>query len=759
MRATQTNKDPAPDGPEVPVAQLEQLLHLQRDVLQMIAVGRETQQILDQLCLLAESMVSDSVCSIMLLDETCSHLNVCSAPSIPQAGIEALNGLQPGPNAGSCGTAVYTTEPVFVENILSDRRWENLLEIADRFNLRACWSLPIKVDGDEVIGSFALTSFESRPPGPFHKRLLDTGSYLAGIVLQREQQAQRLLAAGIAFDHMREAVMVTDAEHRIVQANKAFERITGYSAEEAVGQTPRLLNSGRQSRDFYRDFFRSLNEQGEWRGEIWNRRKNGDIYPQWLSVNTIFDSDGKVSSHVSVFADITDTKDSERKLWQLAHHDPLSNLPNRLLLNARLEHAMQRAHRTATGLALLFIDLDRFKNINDSLGHQVGDELLKAVSHRLQTSVHEDDTVARLGGDEFVILLEDIRDANNARMIANRIIERLSDPVNVRGKSLVVTASIGISLYPQDAQDAETLLKHADAAMYQAKTLGRNRLAYYAPELTQEVQRRLELENELRQGMAREEFSLHYQPQFAASNGRLVAVEALLRWNHPLRGTVPPNEFIPLAEETGLIRELGCWVTETACNQAMQWRTAGYPLFTLAVNLSPYQLRGECTDALMAILERTGFPADWFEFEVTETLLVEEGGLALQELTEMRARMGMAIAMDDFGTGHSSLSQLKFLPIGKLKIDRSFVSDLPTDTNDAAIARAIILMAHTLGLEVVAEGVETVEQHRFLCESGCDLLQGFLYGRPMPAEEITRLLAENQLGITDTCDHGPRRLS
>ena len=740
--------------PEVPSAQLEQLLQLQRDVLEMIAIGRVGKEILDQLCLLSEAMVPDSVCSIMLLDDTRSHLDVRSAPSIPTEGIEALNGLQPGPYAGSCGTAVYTREPVFVENILTDLRWHELLDIAERFNLRACWSVPIKAANDEVQGSFALTSFETRPPGPFHKRLLDTGSYLAGIVLERERQAQRLLTAGIAFEHMREAVMVTDAEHHIIQANKAFERITGYSAEEVIGQTPRLLSSGRQSPDFYRNFFRNLEEQGEWRGEIWNRRKNGDVYPQWLSVKAVYDGDGRLSTYVSVFADITDIKNSERKLWQLAHHDALSNLPNRLLLNARLDHAMQRAHRTSTKLALLFIDLDRFKNINDSMGHQVGDELLRDVSRRLQSAVHEDDTVARLGGDEFVVLLEDIPDANVSRRIANRIIERLSDPVTVRGKSLVVTASIGISLYPEDGQDSETLLKNADAAMYQAKNLGRNRLAYYAPGLTHEVQQRLELEQELRDGISRKEFTLHYQPQFASSDGRLVAVEALLRWNHPQRGMVPPNEFIPIAEETGLIGELGCWVTETACNQAMQWRAEGSPMFTLAVNLSPYQLRGECTETLMAILERTGFDAEWFEFEVTESLLIEEGGFALQQLTEMRERLGMKIAMDDFGTGHSSLGQLKCLPIGKLKIDRSFISDLPGDANDAAIVKAVILMAHTLGLEVVAEGVETREQHRFLCQSGCDHLQGFLYGKPMPAEEISRLLADNQLRIIKTCsDH------
>ena len=734
-----------PNGP------LEQLLQLQRDVLEMVAFDCATGEILDQLCLLSEAMLPNSVCSIMLFDETRSHLNVRSAPSIPADGIAALNGLQPGPQAGSCGTAVYTSAPVYVENVLTDYRWHNLLDIAERFNLRACWSVPIKAAGGQIQGSFALTSFESRQPSPFHKRLLDTGSYLAGLVLEREQQAHRLLTANIAFEHMQEGVMVTDADQRIIQANAAFEHITGYSIEEAVGQTPRLLNSGRQAPDFYRSFYRSLEEKGEWRGEIWNRRKSGEVYPQWLSVRAVYEDDGRLSAYVSVFADITDVKKSEHQLWQLAHHDALCNLPNRLLLDARLDHAMQRAHRVSSKLAVLFIDLDRFKNINDSMGHHVGDELLKDIARRLQSAVHEDDTVARLGGDEFVVLLEDIQDANTARRIANRIIGRLSEPLTLREKSLVVTASIGISLYPDDGLDTESLLKHADAAMYQAKTLGRDRFAFYAPTLTHEIQQRLELEHDLRNALTNKEFSLHYQPQFASADGSLVTVEALLRWKHPRRGMVPPNDFIPIAEETGLIGELGCWVTETACRQVMQWRSESFPPFRLAVNLSPYQLRGQCTEALMDIFERTGFPPEWFEFEVTETLLVEEGGFALQQLTEMRERLGMNIAMDDFGTGHSSLGQLKFLPIGKLKIDRSFISDLPDDANDAAIVKAIILMAHTLGLQVVAEGVETQEQHRFLCHSGCDHLQGYFYARPMPAEKISLLLNDNQLRIMNTC--------
>jgi len=750
MTATRHDHSQQPDA--IAHQQMEQLLQFQRDALEMITLDRPTNEILNGLCMLAETMVDDSVASIMLLDQSRSRLEVRAAPSIPREAIEALNGLQPGPDAGSCGTAVFKREPVFIANILTDVRWARYLDIAKRFDLQACWSMPIKVANDDVVGSFALTSFQTRPPDPFHRRLLDTGSYLAGIVLERDRQAQRLLTAGIAFEHMREGVMVTDANHRIIQVNQAFERITGYRAEEAIGETPRLLNSGHQSADFYRGFYRSLAQRGEWLGEIWNRRKNGDVYPQWLSVKAVRGPDGTAGQHVSVFADITDTKDSERKLWQMAHHDALSNLPNRLLLNARLEHAVQRAHRTGTSVAVLFIDLDRFKNINDTLGHQVGDELLKDVADRLRTSVKEDDTVARLGGDEFVVVAEGIADANSAHLIAERIIERLSIPVEIRGKALFATASIGISLYPQDATAPETLLQHADAAMYQAKAMGRNRLAFYAPELTHAIQQRLDMENDLRRGLANHEFLLHYQPQFDAADGRLVAVEALLRWQHPKRGMVPPSEFIPIAEETGLIIELGAWVTETACTQAKAWRDAGHRDFILAVNLSPYQLRTDCTTRLKDIFRTTGFPAEFFEFEVTETLLVGDDGSSLRQLADMRNELGLRIAMDDFGTGHSSLSQLKLLPIGKLKIDRSFINDLPEDTNDAAIVRAIILMAHTLGLQVVAEGVETEAQQHFLCHSNCDHLQGFLHGRPMPADAIGDLLERGQLPLERLCD-------
>ena len=741
------------DQSTIDSAHLEQLFQLQRSALEMIATGHPTDNILDQLCRLSEALLPNAVASIMLLDGSGTSLRVRSAPSIPAAGVEALNGLQPGPNAGSCGTAVYRNEPVYVENILGDPRWADLLDIAERFNLQACWSTPIRAADEVVIGSFALTSFECRKPSPFHCRLLDTGSYLAGIVLEREDHARRLDTAAVAFEHMREAVMVTDERHRIIQVNRAFEYITGFTAQEAIGRNPRLLNSGRQGADFYRDFYLALQGNDEWRGEVWNRRKNGDIYPQWLSVKAVRNAAGELSSHVSVFADISDSKQSERKLWHLAHHDALSDLPNRLLLSARLEQAMRRARRNSAGLAVLFIDLDRFKNINDSLGHQAGDELLRIVSTRLQAVMLQRDTVARLGGDEFVVLLEDISDPGDTRRIAERIIQQLSQPVELCGKSLVVTASVGISLYPGDAQDPESLLQHADVAMYRAKALGRNHLAFYAPRLTEEIRQRLELEHDLRQALANGQFTLHYQPQFAAVDGSLVAVEALLRWQHPERGMVPPNSFIPVAEETGLIREIGCWVTETACRQMQSWQTGGHPAFTLAVNLSPFQLRANCASQLLDLLQRTGLSAEYLEFEITESLLVEDGGYALQQLAKIRQQVGMNIAMDDFGTGHSSLSQLKLLPISKLKIDRSFVRDLPDDNHNAAIVKAIVLMAHTLGLQVVAEGVETTAQRRLLCETGCDLLQGFLLGEPVPAEEITRRLESGHLRVRETQNH------
>ena len=727
----------------IPEDQLEQLLQLQRDALEAVAVGEDTDRILDRLCLLTEAMVPNSVASIMLFDRTGTMLEVRAAPSIPPDGINALNGLQPGPAAGSCGTAVYTGKPVFVENTFTDPRWAPLVDIARRFRLQACWSMPIRVANDAVIGSFAISSFERRPPDPFHQRLLDTATYLAGIILQREEQAQRLTIAAIAFEHMREGVMIADSRNRIVQVNRAFERITGYTAAEAIGQSPNLLKSGHQPPSFYRQFYQSLQDTGEWLGEIWNRRKDGSIYPQWLSVRAIYNPDGSVCKYVSVFADITETKDSERKLWQLAHHDALSNLPNRLLLGVRLEHAVQRAHRSNRRLAVLFIDLDRFKDINDSLGHQAGDELLQQVAARLRAAVHEDDTVARLGGDEFVVLLEAVPDANAVRRIAERIVDRLTEPFTVRGRPLFVTASVGVSLYPDDATEAEALLQHADAAMYRAKASGRNRIGFYAPEMTLAVQRRLDLEQDLRRAISDDQLLLHYQPQFASADGRLVSIEALVRWNHPQHGLLGPDRFIGLAEETGLIDQLGLWVTEHACRQALAWREQGAPPFTLAVNLSPYQLRGATPGRLADALAATGYPADAFEFEVTESLFMADGDLALRHLEDLRQRVGMQVALDDFGTGYSSLSQLKRMPIGKLKIDRSFVSDLPDDGNDAAIVRAIVLMAHTLGLTVTAEGVETPAQHQYLCDLGCDHLQGYLYSRPLPAEAMGEMLARS----------------
>lgn len=732
----------------VDTTQLEQLLQLQRDVLEMVAVGKPTDHILSALCTLAEAMVPNSVASIMQLESDGERLFVRSAPSIPQSGIDALNGLTPGPNAGSCGTAVYTEQPVFVANTLTDARWADYLDAVEQFRLLACWSMPIRTGNDRVIGSFALTSFETRPPDPFQKRLLDTGGYLAGIVLEREHYVEGLVTAAAAFDHMSEAVMVTDGNRRIIQVNRAFETITGYRPDEAIGQTPAMLGSGHQDADFYGRFYQQLHECDEWRGEIWNRRKNGDVYPQWLSVRVVRGGEGEIYRYVAVFADITVIKETERKLWQMAHHDALSDLPNRLMLRDRLEHAVQYAQRHGGRVALLFIDLDRFKTVNDSLGHPIGDALLKLVAQRLSAAIDEADTVARLGGDEFVVLVESTPDAAGALCLAERITQALKPPFPVSGKSIFVTASIGISLYPDDAVSIDRLMQHADAAMYQAKALGRSRVAFYSPDLTQSARRRLALEHDLRRAMDEGQFLLHYQPQFAIADGRLTGVEALVRWAHPDRGLVMPTEFIGAAEETGLIDTLGLWVAETACREAQAWREGSGVDFSLAVNLSPYQLDAGLVERMADIFRQTGFPATRFRFEVTESLFVEEGGSGLALLERMRDHLGISFAMDDFGTGHASLNQLKRLPIGTVKIDRAFIADLPDDDNDAAICRAIVLMAHALGLCVVAEGVETEAQRVFLQACGCDCLQGFLLARPLTATAIADLLCGGELDVS-----------
>jgi diguanylate cyclase (GGDEF)-like protein/PAS domain S-box-containing protein len=561
-------------------------------------------------------------------------------------------------------------------------------------------------------------------------------------ITQRKQAEEKLRQAAAVFENTTEGVMITDTNGRIIAVNRAFTEITGYGEEEAAGLTGAALKSGRHDEQFYASMWGAIRENGRWQGEIWNRRKSGDIFPEWLNISVVKDERGRITHYVGVFSDISAMKESESRLDHLAHHDPLTGLPNRLLLNARMEHALARAHRSNTLLAVLFLDLDRFKNINDTLGHPIGDLLLQEVAHRLNGCVREEDTVSRLGGDEFTILLEDLADSRFASSVAEKILGSLADKFMLHEHEVFVTCSVGISIFPADGSDITTLLKNADSALYRAKEQGRNNYQYYTEELTSRAMERLAMENSLRHALQRNELVVHYQPQVDLYNGRIIGMEALVRWQHPEIGLISPNAFIPLAEETGLIIPIGEWVLRTACAQLKRWMDAGLPKIRVGVNLSSRQFNQNNLDEVVAAaLRDTGLPPDCLELELTERMIMQDAESTITILHKLRA-LGVQFSIDDFGTGYSSLSYLKRFPIDRIKIDQSFVREITSNPEDAAVSQAIISLSHSLNLKTVAEGVETAEQQEFLRTLQCDEIQGFHFSRPVPEQEMGVLLKD-----------------
>ncbi len=562
-------------------------------------------------------------------------------------------------------------------------------------------------------------------------------------ITEHKANEERLRQAAAVFENTRESVTMTDAEERILMVNPAFSELTGYAPEEVLGQTPRLLKSGRHDLDFYAAMWTAINATGHWQGEVWNRRKNGEVFPQLLSISAVRDEAGQATHYVGVSADISQRKDAEARLDFLAHHDPLTRLPNRLLLYARLQHGLDVSHREHKRLALLMLDLDRFKDVNDSFGHLVGDELLQQVAERLTVRRRGIDTVTRLGGDEFAVLLEDLRHPQDAAQVASEIIAALSEPFRLsNGAEVRIGASVGISLFPEHGQTLEALLQQADAALYQAKGEGRGNFKYFSDDLTSAARSRINLEALLRRALIRDELRVHYQPQIEITSGRIVGAEALVRWQEPTEGLIPPSRFIRVAEETGLIAAIGEWVLRETCRQGQQWIEAGLPPLNLAVNLSPHQFRhGDISATVAKVLAETSFPAERLELELTESALMEREAEAVEILQRLRA-LGVRLAIDDFGTGYSSLAYLKRFPLDVLKIDKSFVDDIPRLQDDMEIAAAIVALGHTLRLKVLAEGVETAEQLAFLSAQGCDFYQGYYRSRPVPAAAFVTLLQQ-----------------
>ena len=559
-------------------------------------------------------------------------------------------------------------------------------------------------------------------------------------ITERKAADMRLRQAAKVFENTSEGVMITGPDQQIAAVNQAFTHITGYSEEDVRGCKPKILRSGRHGDGYYREMWAAINATGRWQGEVWNRRKDGADYPEWLNISEVRDDAGAIVNYIGVFADITAIKESQDKLEYTAHHDALTGLPNRLLFRDRLEQALATARRAGEGLALLFVDLDRFKVINDTLGHDAGDLLLQEVARRLLGCLREEDTVARMGGDEFVVIQRRIGQPEDAALLAARLLTEVGRPLSLAGHEIVAGLSIGIGLYPRDGEDVSALLKNADAAMYRAKDMGRNCYQYYSDELTAAGLDRLELESDLRQALQRGELLLHYQPQVDLASGQIIGAEALIRWQHPSRGMISPAVFIPLAEDIGIIGSIGEWVLNTACAAAKEWQLAGLPSLRMAVNVSGRQISTDhVVDKVSTALQRSGLAPQFLEIEVTESVVMKDAARAISTLNALKD-LGVALAIDDFGTGYSSLSYLKRFPIDKLKIDKSFVDGLPDEEDDAAIAMAIIAMAHSLRHTVIAEGVETAAQFAFLRSRGCDEIQGYFFSKPLPAEQFVELL-------------------
>lgn len=852
------------------VQDLNRLLLLQRDLLEKITLNLPLKEVLDGLCLEVEEIVGSCHVFIMILNKH-ENLDILSAPSIPKEQQQSFNHLTPSSNARSCGTAVFSDQPVFVSNIRTDNRWKGYKQFAQLSNIGACWSYPLHESANKALGSISIASPLPRSPSTFHARLLESAAHIAGIAISRhlshknlqnsEQRFTRIASsipgvvlqtefdssykpyftyvsegiknlcginptearqhfiqvwkrlhkddqitikaflkniqnknslwtiecrlfdskgkmkwihlastpewdeqknlkrinsiamditsekeahaqlelAGIAFASTNEGIMVADKNNIIVDVNRAYCEITGYSRDELIGTSPALLSSGRHEPNFFHEIKKTINEQGFWQGELWNRRSNGAVYPQWLNINAAYNSKGELTHYVNVAADITKIKESEAKLRHMSQHDALTDLPNRQLYKVLLDHAIKH-NQEGQHTAVLMIDLDRFKHVNETMGHQAGDQLLMQVARRLRNVIADSHLLARVGGDEFAIMIENCQHQGEVERVAMRIVTALEDAVDLDGHNFFTTASIGITLYPEHGFDSETLIKNADTAVHQAKDDGRNNYAFYQPEQTQVIEQWVRLEPDLRRALALDQFRVFYQPQIDARTGKISGVEALLRWQHPVDGLMPPGMFLPIIEEIGLMNQVGNWVLEQACAQAAEWKKAGYPIFRISVNIAGQQILSQSlVSTISTLLIKYDMEPDQLELEILENIVMKHADAAQPVLNKLRD-LGVRLALDDFGTGYSSLSYLKMLPVQKVKIDQSLVRDIPDDPNDEAIAKAIIALSHSLNLSVCAEGVETEEQKAFLRKENCDQLQGYLISRPIPAAELTQWL-------------------
>ncbi|QPK64542.1 EAL domain-containing protein [Methylomonas sp. LL1] len=567
-------------------------------------------------------------------------------------------------------------------------------------------------------------------------------------ISERKQNERELQLAATVYLALEEAITVADANNRIVAINPAFSKLTGYSAEQAIGQPTSLLKSDRHNPAFFQAMWEQLNTLGQWQGEIWNRRKNGEEYLSWLSISTVYGDQGEVIRRVGMSSDITEKKRAEEIIHNQANIDPLTGLPNRRMFLDRLQRAINKSHRGHQKLALMFLDLDHFKDINDTLGHDMGDRLLKETTQRLIGCIRETDTLARPGGDEFTLIMGELHEINSIDRVAQSILQTMIAPFQLKDERCYVSVSIGVALYPDDADNAEDLQKKADQAMYAAKKQGRSRFCYFTPSMQEAAEIRLRMTNDLRHALADNQIWVAYQPIVELASGHIQKAEALIRWQHPTQGLISPAEFIPIAEDSGLITELGGWVFHQVADQVAAWRDKYSAQFQISINKSPAQFHNNSEKLAdwFEHLRRLGLPGGCIAVEITEGLLLDASAIVADKLLAFR-RAGIQTSLDDFGTGYSSLSQLKKYRIDFLKIDQGFVSNLVADSTDMALCEAIILMAHILGMKVIAEGIESAEQRDLLLKAGCDYGQGFLFSKPVPAQEFEKFFIATQIKV------------
>ncbi|MDY0301560.1 MAG: EAL domain-containing protein [Trichlorobacter sp.] len=625
---------------------------------------------------------------------------------------------------------------------MSYAEYKTLVHPEDIAGLDAAWQQANSGNGYEVTHRI-LVNDEVKWVREIAKPELDhNGNIVKAVGTVQDITSQKLheetlrLYANI-FRYSGEAILITDKDRLIIATNPAFNKLTGYALDDLIGKTPKVLASGRTSLDTYRNMWATLEVKNYWQGELYNYRKDGTDCPVWASVSVVRDSDGETINYIGSYSDLSERKKAAERIYHLAHHDQLTGLFNRQNLENRLEQAITMAKRDNETVAVIFIDLDRFKTINDIMGHNVGDKLLIEVARRLILCVQESDIVARSGGDEFIVVLTGISAAMGVTPIAQTILSALCMPFTVNGKDLRITPSIGISFFPDDSDNAPDLMMYSETAMYHAKEQGRNNIQFFNADMNKTASEKLVLEQELRLAIENKQLELYYQPKVHTADGKLYGFEALLRWHHPELGIVSPMKFIPIAEESGIIETIGVWVLDEACRQIVAWREAGTDNLTMAVNLSAYQLRSPDLPAqVQHCMKYHGIRENELELEVTESAAMDDPEQAILQLLKLR-ELGVTLAVDDFGTGYSSLAYLKLLPIQSIKLDRTFVRDIETDANDAAICTATIALAHSLGLKVVAEGVEYESQRDFLARHKCDYLQGYLFGKPQPAQYWT----------------------